>query len=599
MKSGFRFCLTVLTLLVVLVAGALAQTPRIVFSRIGPSRIGLFVSRADGSDERPLLKSEGLDYNPSWSRDGEWIIFTSERNGSADLYRVKPDGTGLEQLTDDPAYDDQAAFSPDGKQIVFVSTRASGRANLWTLNLRTRNAKPLTTGRGGDFRPSWSPDGRWIAFSSDRDSTLPMAKGRWEHLQLADIYLIHPDGSGLKRFTGHGNFCGSPKWSADGRRVIAYCMSAEETWTYRGRPPRPGFPLGGPTAEGDSRLVSIDMATGDTADVAAGPGVKVFPVILASGEVAYVRQGIRVRGVFYGLGKPGPVGAVGSPSWSPDGAHVVYHKVLSNETPAWQKAFSRDPLYELILTRWLPAFDPSGEQIAAMQDGTGDLVLIRTGTNASRTLFHQEGKSVMAAQWSPKGDAIIFGLGVFFQGLSKGTQVAMINPDGSGFRQLTSDQNNNGFPSMAPDGKRFVFRTTGPAGQGLRIMNLEDHSVSTLTTEYDNFPLWSPKGDLIIFVRKYKGDFEIFSIRPDGRDLRRLTYSPGNEGHLAWSPDGEWILFSSARMGFKDEALYTDSPQPYGELFMMRYDGTHVRQLTDNQWEDATPAWQPEPRPKR
>jgi Tol biopolymer transport system component len=41
------------------------------------------------------------------------------------------------------------------------------------------------------------------------------------------------------------------------------------------------------------------------------------------------------------------------------------------------------------------------------------------------------------------------------------------------------------------------------------------------------------------------------------------------------------------------EAAYTDAPQPYGELFVMRYDGTRVQQLTDNQWEDGTPAWQP------
>jgi TolB protein len=64
---------------------------------------------------------------------------------------------------------------------------------------------------------------------------------------------------------------------------------------------------------------------------------------------------------------------------------------------------------------------------------------------------------------------------------------------------------------------------------------------------------------------------------------------------MAWSPDGEWILFSSARMGFKDESLYTYRPQPYGELFAMRYDGTRVRQLTDNQWENAGPAWHPLP----
>jgi hypothetical protein len=48
-------------------------------------------------------------------------------------------------------------------------------------------------------------------------------------------------------------------------------------------------------------------------------------------------------------------------------------------------------------------------------------------------------------------------------------------------------------------------------------------------------------------------------------------------------------------MGFKDEVAYTDAPQPYGEIFVMRYDGTGVEQLTDNQWEEGTPAWQPAP----
>ena len=75
---------------------------------------------------------------------------------------------------------------------------------------------------------------------------------------------------------------------------------------------------------------------------------------------------------------------------------------------------------------------------------------------------------------------------------------------------------------------------------------------------------------------------------------KRLTFSKGNNAHMAWSPDGEWIAFASTRKGFKDEAIYTDAPQPYGELFVMRYDGTNVRQLTDNQWEDGAPTWQPQ-----
>jgi hypothetical protein len=48
-------------------------------------------------------------------------------------------------------------------------------------------------------------------------------------------------------------------------------------------------------------------------------------------------------------------------------------------------------------------------------------------------------------------------------------------------------------------------------------------------------------------------------------------------------------------MGFKDEAVYTDAPQPYGEIFVMRCDGTGVEQLTDNQWEDGAPGWRGDP----
>lgn len=230
-----------------------------------PGQIGLFLAAADGTQERPLVTPADVDYNATWATDGAAIVFTSERNGSADLYRVRPDGTGLERLTDSPAYDDQAALSPDGTQVVFVTTRAGGTADLWTMDLKTRRAKALASGPGGDFRPSWSPDGRWIAFSSDRGSNLPFAHGRWEHLQLVDVYIVQPDGSGLKRLTTHGGFCGSPKWTADSRRVIAYCMTAEQTLdNRRAVPERPE----------DTRIVSVDMATAAMSDLQAGRGIK-------------------------------------------------------------------------------------------------------------------------------------------------------------------------------------------------------------------------------------------------------------------------------------------------------------------------------------
>ena len=152
-----------------------------LMNRIGPSSSELYVSRADGAEERKLFAASSFDYHASYSPDGQWIVFTSERNGlgQADIYRARADGSGVERLTDSPAVDDQAALSPDGTQLAFVSTREMRTANVWILDLRTRRVTSLTAQPGvqGDstkpdafLRPSWSPDGRWIAFSSDRNT---------------------------------------------------------------------------------------------------------------------------------------------------------------------------------------------------------------------------------------------------------------------------------------------------------------------------------------------------------------------------------------------------------------------------------------------
>jgi TolB protein len=560
-----------------------AEPARLQFSRVGPTRIGLFLADADGKNERALLPAQSLDYTPSFAADGKWIVFTSERRGSADIYRVHPDGSGLERLTADPAFDDQGVLSPDGSTLAFVSSREGGFANIWLKNLSTpgRRATPIAKTNAGSFRPSWSPDGKWIAFTSDRDTRRARWDGGWEFLQSAAVYVVRAAGTSLRRLTELGGYAGSPRWSPDGRRILFYRSTPQDVYPGRFGRNRPSV----------SQIVSIDVESGAVHEYTSGPGLKVAPQWLPDGEVGFVEKFGDAQGLAFVSGKPAAHGKMRNPSWAPDGKTVVYQKAIDVQAPRILPVFSRDPEFSLERTGNFPAWSPAGDRFVVTA-GSALRMFDASGGN-SRTVYDAKDGQVTFPAWSPDGKTIAFGFGSYFTGHAKPAAIAMVNADGGGFRELTREQGNAGFPSWSPDGKRIVYRVAAPT-QGLRILNLADGKIATLTTEYDNFPAWSPKGDRIEFTSFRDGDFEIYTISPDGSGLRRLTHTEGNDAHGIWSPDGQWIVFSSSRMGWKDEALASDSgPQPYGELFAMHADGSGIRQLTDNQWEDALPAFQP------
>jgi Tol biopolymer transport system component len=166
-------------------------------------------------------------------------------------------------------------------------------------------------------------------------------------------------------------------------------------------------------------------------------------------------------------------------------------------TPELVKLWSRNPKFDLYATTQLPAYDPSGEHLAVTNVVFGGItsLMIVDGDNPARAILERK-DLILGPQWSPDGKQIVVGVGGFTSFLdfaaggkqpidpvNGGAEVAILNADGTGFHLVTSGPNNNAFASFSPDGKRIVYRTAGPDGEGLRIMSLDDHSVTALTNE--------------------------------------------------------------------------------------------------------------------
>jgi dipeptidyl aminopeptidase/acylaminoacyl peptidase len=162
---------------------------------------GLVVINPDGSGAKRLTTGRPTAFSP----DGKQIAFISDRDGDNDIYVMKRDGTGITQLTNDPASDegDHAGWSPDGKRFVFSSARDGGDLDIFVMNANGSGVKQLTKNDfAEDDDPSWSPDGKHIAFHRYDTRTGEL-----------EIFVMNPDGTGQTQLTFNNSGSAVPVWT--------------------------------------------------------------------------------------------------------------------------------------------------------------------------------------------------------------------------------------------------------------------------------------------------------------------------------------------------------------------------------------------------
>ena len=270
---------------------------------------------------------------------------------------------------------------------------------------------------GSAYSPAWSKDGKWIAFAATKSRNAS-----------ASLFLMRPDGSGLRRLTARGFDAGSPSWSPDGRSI------------------------------------AFDHREGPTSDVYAVDTTGGRPRLVAS--------------------------AAWSPAWGPGGRKVAFAEaagdygasiyVISPDATGRRNVADprRDPEWDE--TYFDPAWSPDGERLAfGINPAPGEPAAFRYALGAIDSyggkIKELTGGSIAEPDWSPDGHRIAFSIWVE---KASATFIAFLDLRTRRIRYLRE-----GFgPSWSPDGRRLAFARSTRAGKAsVYVMNADGSSLRRLT----------------------------------------------------------------------------------------------------------------------
>src|SRR5216684_2184661 len=167
------------------------------------------------------VTSRGPSYLHGWSPDGRFLVYTGERGGEFDVYRISAEGGEETRLTSAPGLDDGPEYSPDGKYIYFNSVR-SGTMQIWRMRADGSAQEQVTNDQYNNWFPHVSPDGRVIVFLSFMKEVAPNDHPFYQHVYLRLMPAAAGGGSSARVvgyvYGGQGTI-NVPSWSPDSRRV--------------------------------------------------------------------------------------------------------------------------------------------------------------------------------------------------------------------------------------------------------------------------------------------------------------------------------------------------------------------------------------------
>jgi TolB protein len=242
------------------------------------------------------------------------------------------------------------------------------------------------------------------------------------------------------------------------------------------------------------------------------------------------------------------------PRWSNDGRRILFQ---SNRGGKWQiYVMNADGSYQQRITDGrandnLPDWSPDNQSIAFVsdRDGNEDVYVMRMDRSALRDLSHHAARDIHP-YWSHDGRHILFNsdraVGRF--------QVYSVRPDGTDLKRLTDSPDDQTCARLSPAGDRMVYLANLVEGRDDVIVadSLGGHPQNvTNDAAPDGWPTWTPDGARIVYASQAAGRFALYSMKPDGSDVRRITRpeTPWSDARPCVSPDMRRIVFNRERDG--------------------------------------------------
>lgn len=528
------------------------------------------------------LTTTALSTTTILSSSGRLIAFVSEQDGNSDIYVMRTDGSGVTNLTNNPAYDGNPVWSPDGTKIAFESNR-NGNLDIFVMNSdgsgltqltndpanHILGASPNQQNFGVKAPDVWSPDSRHILFSNDRT-------GQWM------LSVMNADGSGVTQLMqANDPPAETAFWSPSGKQV-AYTSKTGNGWMQIAAvniddTNRRVIATGDPTKSNavwlsgrmiawsqDEQFIYYEYDTGDGN----------WYILKTAADGANTAQ-IIVSG--YAL----PQGIYGD-GWLGNDS-VLYYVTesvgTSNNVTIWHKTDNGNTLH----------WDPFAICGISPNTYTGSYPVGGGAASKAGSQF------VLAFQCSNKGYSELYFLdiktGVFNEiaqiptnwsdcAISWSTDDQMVliqGKDQSGKTEIYL-LNTDDLQTKSPVTPKLIW--SGESSQVI-LQPVPFNSVATenrlpvvptLHPNATNAPLWTgiSKGDLIAFTSDLTGNDDIYVARSDGTGVIDLTNNPEYSDDPVWSPDGNTIAFTR----------YQNDTIPV--IYVMHPDGTNIRRVSED-----------------